>query len=264
MHAFTCVWMHLVAFMATDRPGGRHVDASTAEHCRCHGCPGVGAGGADAVLRRHEGDVLGAQHTADSAGAEALVLAARAWPPGVSGPGEPLGLLLTARLGAARGARGRPPARSPAWSSPARGPPRRCPGAGHRAGGRRPPRGHRARGRHRARRGGGDDVDPRPGLARRAARHRARPTGPAADAAPPPSRAARLAGADRGRGPRRRARRLPLGHRRRAPAPTGSAGPPPTAETARATSAWWAANAAVIGADPDVLLPGQVLRPPPA
>jgi succinylarginine dihydrolase len=36
------------------------------------------------------------------------------------------------------------------------------------------------------------------------------------------------------------------------------------AETARATSAWWAANAAVIGPDPDVLLPGQVLRPPPA
>ena len=36
------------------------------------------------------------------------------------------------------------------------------------------------------------------------------------------------------------------------------------AETARATSAWWAANASVIGPDPDVLLPGQVLRPPPA
>lgn len=35
-------------------------------------------------------------------------------------------------------------------------------------------------------------------------------------------------------------------------------------EIARATSAWWAANAAVIGPDPDVLLPGQVLRPPPA
>ncbi|SDF42072.1 hypothetical protein SAMN05660662_2141 [Blastococcus aurantiacus] len=37
-----------------------------------------------------------------------------------------------------------------------------------------------------------------------------------------------------------------------------------TPEVARATSAWWAANAAVIGPDPDVLLPGQVLRPPPA
>ena len=36
------------------------------------------------------------------------------------------------------------------------------------------------------------------------------------------------------------------------------------AENARATSAWWAANAAAIGPDPDVLLPGQVLRPPPA
>lgn len=35
-------------------------------------------------------------------------------------------------------------------------------------------------------------------------------------------------------------------------------------EIAHATSAWWAANAAVIGPDPDVLLPGQVLRPPPA
>ena len=38
----------------------------------------------------------------------------------------------------------------------------------------------------------------------------------------------------------------------------------PAAEIARATSAWWATNAAVIGPDPDVLLPGQVLRPPPA
>ena len=37
-----------------------------------------------------------------------------------------------------------------------------------------------------------------------------------------------------------------------------------TAETARATSAWWTANATVIGPDPDALLPGQVLRPPPA
>ena len=40
--------------------------------------------------------------------------------------------------------------------------------------------------------------------------------------------------------------------------------PASAAETSRATSAWWAANAAVIGPDPDVLLPGQVLRPPPA
>jgi nucleoid-associated protein YgaU len=38
---------------------------------------------------------------------------------------------------------------------------------------------------------------------------------------------------------------------------------PTDAETAGATSAWWSANAAVIGPDPDVLLPGQVLRPPP-
>jgi hypothetical protein len=37
---------------------------------------------------------------------------------------------------------------------------------------------------------------------------------------------------------------------------------PTAAETAGAAAAWWAANAAVIGPDPDVLLPGQVLRPP--
>ncbi|MBN1093781.1 hypothetical protein JKP75_15215 [Blastococcus sp. TML/M2B] len=39
-------------------------------------------------------------------------------------------------------------------------------------------------------------------------------------------------------------------------APTG-------AEVAAATRAWWTANADVIGPDPDLLLPGQVLRPPP-
>jgi hypothetical protein len=33
-------------------------------------------------------------------------------------------------------------------------------------------------------------------------------------------------------------------------------------ETARAVSAWWQANAEVIGPDPDLLLPGQVLHPP--
>jgi nucleoid-associated protein YgaU len=33
-------------------------------------------------------------------------------------------------------------------------------------------------------------------------------------------------------------------------------------EIARAVHAWWAANADVIGPDPDHLLPGQVLRPP--
>ncbi len=37
---------------------------------------------------------------------------------------------------------------------------------------------------------------------------------------------------------------------------------PTDAEVARAVGRWWAANAAVIGADPDLLLPGQVLRPP--
>jgi hypothetical protein len=35
-----------------------------------------------------------------------------------------------------------------------------------------------------------------------------------------------------------------------------------TGEVARATRDWWVANAAVIGPDPDLLLPGQVLRPP--
>ncbi|MGY2129166.1 hypothetical protein [Blastococcus sp. SYSU DS0617] len=39
---------------------------------------------------------------------------------------------------------------------------------------------------------------------------------------------------------------------------------PTDAEVARDTRAWWTANAAVIGPDPDVLLPGQVLHPPPA
>lgn len=35
------------------------------------------------------------------------------------------------------------------------------------------------------------------------------------------------------------------------------------AEIALATHSWWVANGEVIGPDPDVLLPGQVLRPPP-
>lgn len=43
----------------------------------------------------------------------------------------------------------------------------------------------------------------------------------------------------------------------------GSGGTPSPAEIARATHSWWAANADVIGPDPDLLLPGQVLRPPP-
>jgi nucleoid-associated protein YgaU len=34
------------------------------------------------------------------------------------------------------------------------------------------------------------------------------------------------------------------------------------AEVAGASREWWQANAAVIGPDPDLLLPGQVLRPP--
>ncbi|SET59604.1 LysM peptidoglycan-binding domain-containing protein [Geodermatophilus poikilotrophus] len=43
---------------------------------------------------------------------------------------------------------------------------------------------------------------------------------------------------------------------------TGST--PTDGEVAASVDAWWHANAAVIGPDPDVLLPGQVLRPPPA
>ncbi|MCA0146271.1 LysM peptidoglycan-binding domain-containing protein [Blastococcus sp. LR1] len=41
---------------------------------------------------------------------------------------------------------------------------------------------------------------------------------------------------------------------------TGS--PPTAADVATAVTAWWQANADVIGPDPDLLLPGQVLRPP--
>ena len=37
---------------------------------------------------------------------------------------------------------------------------------------------------------------------------------------------------------------------------------PTDGEVAAAVDAWWHANAAVIGPDPDLLLPGQVLRPP--
>ncbi|MGY1606926.1 MULTISPECIES: hypothetical protein [unclassified Geodermatophilus] len=37
---------------------------------------------------------------------------------------------------------------------------------------------------------------------------------------------------------------------------------PTDAEVAGAVHGWWRANAAVIGDDPDLLLPGQVLRPP--
>ena len=41
-------------------------------------------------------------------------------------------------------------------------------------------------------------------------------------------------------------------------------GTPTDAAVATAVDAWWQANDAVIGPDPDLLLPGQVLRPPPA
>ena len=39
---------------------------------------------------------------------------------------------------------------------------------------------------------------------------------------------------------------------------------PTDAEVARAVAAWWAANADVIGPDPDLVHPGQVLQAPPA
>jgi hypothetical protein len=45
-------------------------------------------------------------------------------------------------------------------------------------------------------------------------------------------------------------------------APTRPGTPPSDADVARAVHAWWQANAAVIGPDPDLLLPGQVLVPP--
>jgi nucleoid-associated protein YgaU len=38
---------------------------------------------------------------------------------------------------------------------------------------------------------------------------------------------------------------------------------PTAAEVATSVRAWWMANEAVIGANPDLILPGQVLRPPP-
>lgn len=41
-------------------------------------------------------------------------------------------------------------------------------------------------------------------------------------------------------------------------------GRPTDAEVAGAVRAWWSANAAVIGSDPDLVLPGQVLHPPTA
>jgi hypothetical protein len=44
---------------------------------------------------------------------------------------------------------------------------------------------------------------------------------------------------------------------------TGS-GRPTDPEIAAAVSAWWHANADVIGPDPDRLLPGQLLQPPPS
>ena len=44
-----------------------------------------------------------------------------------------------------------------------------------------------------------------------------------------------------------------------------ASGPGPTnAEIAAAVQAWWSVNADVIGPDPDLILPGQVLRSPPS
>lgn len=44
---------------------------------------------------------------------------------------------------------------------------------------------------------------------------------------------------------------------------TASGRAPSAAAVATAVQAWWQANAGVIGDDPDLLLPGQVLLPPP-
>lgn len=44
---------------------------------------------------------------------------------------------------------------------------------------------------------------------------------------------------------------------------TTGAGTPRDAEVATAVQGWWSANRAVIGPDPDLIRPGQVLRPPP-
>ena len=41
-----------------------------------------------------------------------------------------------------------------------------------------------------------------------------------------------------------------------------SDGPPSNAETAAAVQGWWSVNRTVIGPDPDLLFPGQVLDPP--
>ncbi len=38
---------------------------------------------------------------------------------------------------------------------------------------------------------------------------------------------------------------------------------PTDADVARAVDGWWSANTAVIGPDPNLILPGQVLLPPP-
>ncbi|OMQ14114.1 hypothetical protein A7K94_0218960 [Modestobacter sp. VKM Ac-2676] len=42
-----------------------------------------------------------------------------------------------------------------------------------------------------------------------------------------------------------------------------TAGRRPPAATAAAVADWWQTNADVIGPDPDLLLPGQVLQAPP-
>ena len=190
--------------------------------------------------------VLAAQETADTAGAEALLLAAAgllAW--ACVDVGSPRsGCSPRARRspgvlgGALRGSAG------PGWS---------CPGSARRAaalalglglGLTGPVAGTALAGRHRARRGGGDDVDPRPGLAQGQPRRRggARPAG----------------------GCGRRTARRPGAARLAAPPAAGGhvvvrgdclwdvaaarladqlGRPPTTAETARATTAWWAANA---------------------
>jgi hypothetical protein len=43
---------------------------------------------------------------------------------------------------------------------------------------------------------------------------------------------------------------------------TADGSPPSDAATAAAVQVWWSTNADVIGADPDLIFPGQVLQPP--
>ena len=149
------------------------------------------------------------------------------------------------------------------------GRPRRPGAPAGRRTGRRPPR-------------GGPVPRPRLVLGGRRGLGRARPASSATPRAPPPrpglARAGRRPGAApaacaRPRSPRPRSLRRPGPVRRRGGRPgdtlwTLAASRLPatatTREVAAAWPAWWSANRTVIGADPDLLRPGQSLQPPTA